>query len=115
MPNGGILDLIDRGKITVVVDGSPLVSVDGDLRSLDLEVSGLERTGLKLSHLIMARKSSGRVLLESSRLVKRFVKKGWKISLYDRGEHLLSAGRRSNFGTRLWFNPLKIRELLKIA
>lgn len=109
-----MLDAITKGRVIVSVDGKPVISVDSDSKSLELEVSGLEKASLKISSLFDKKTVSGRTLLEASHIVKKFTKKGWSFSLYDKGDQLLSTGPPSRFGMPLRFNPLKLRRILQI-
>ncbi len=113
MINEGVLGAIRQGKVTISMDGNPVISVDSSSKSLELEISGLEKTKFKLSSLFEAKTVKGKIFLESSYLVKRLTKKGWSFSLYDKGERLLTAGT-SRFGSPLHFNPLKLRRILRI-
>lgn len=110
-----LLDAINQGKITISIDGKPIVSLDTSAKSLELEMSGLEKIDLKISNLFVTRTSRGKMFLHSSRLVKKFAKNGWNFSLYDKGERLVTAGGRSRFGPRLLFNPLKLKQILKVV
>ncbi|GEM_PF-2090388 len=109
-----LLDAINQGKVTISVDGKPVIAVDTTTKSLELEMAGLEKMNLKISSLFAAKTNKGKMLLQSSHLVKKFVKKGWSFSLYDRGERLLTAGGLSRFGPHLRFNPLRLRQILKV-
>ncbi|MFZ1075954.1 MAG: hypothetical protein WAN47_00825 [Nitrosotalea sp.] len=109
-----ILNMVNKGKITISIDGKPIMSLDRNSKSLDLEISGVEKTNLKLSNLFEAKTIKGRMFLEASQLVKKFTKDGWMFSLYDRGERLLTTSTPSRFGLHLRFNPLKLRRILSV-
>lgn len=110
----GALDMITKGKVTISVDGNPIMSVDSNTKSLDLEASGLEKASLRISSLFEKKTVKGMVLLEASHLAKKFAKKGWSFSLYDKGDRLLSTSYPSRLGFSLHFNPLKLRRILRI-
>ncbi|MGI0047257.1 MAG: hypothetical protein ACREBB_08725 [Nitrosotalea sp.] len=114
MIGGKILDAINQGKVTISIDGKPVMSLDRNAKSLELEISGLEKTNLKISNLFKTKTVKGKMLLESSYLVKKFTKNGWRFSLYDKGERLLTTSTPSKFGSPLHFNPLKLRRILRI-
>ena len=114
MIDGRILDSITQGKVTISVDGKPIMSVDSNSKSLELEVSGLESASLKISSLFEKKMVRGKILFEASQMAKKFAKKGWSFSVYDKGDRLLSTGSHSMFGTSLHFNPLKLRRILRI-
>ncbi|MDE1829841.1 MAG: hypothetical protein KGI25_05930 [Thaumarchaeota archaeon] len=114
MIGDGMIDMITQGKVTISVDGKPIISVDSNSKSFELEASGLEKANLKISSLFEKKMSKGEIFLESSHFAKKFAKKGWSFSLYDKGDRLLSTGSPSRFGTSLHFNPLKLRRILRI-
>lgn len=109
-----MLNMINKGKITISIDGKPVMSLDRNSKSLELEISGVEKTNLRLSNLFEAKTIKGRIFLETSQLVKKFTKDGWMFSLYDRGERLLTTSTPSKFGLHLRFNPLKLRRILRV-
>ena len=113
MISESVLDSINQGKVTISVDGKPVMSLDRNAKSLELDMSGLERINMKISSLFVPKASKGKKFLESSHLVRKFTKNGWRFSLYDKGEHLLTASGLSRFGPRLQFNPLKLKRILK--
>ena len=115
MEGGSLLDAISKGKVTISVDGKPLMSLDKDSKSLDLEISGLERAGLKISDLFKARHGGKKSYLTSPAIIRKFVKNGWKFSLYDKGYRLITAGGTSRLGPRLRFSPLRLDRILKAS
>ncbi|HJU14617.1 MAG TPA: hypothetical protein VJ792_09205 [Candidatus Nitrosotalea sp.] len=115
MEGGTLLDAISHGKVTISVDGKPLMALDTDSKSLDVEMAGLERLGLRISDLFLAGYRGKRVYLKSSGIVRKFVKNGWRFSLYDKGDRLVMAGGTSRFGPILRFNPLRLRRILRAA
>jgi hypothetical protein len=46
-----MLGMISDGKITMNIDGKPVMSLDRNSKSLEIELSGFEKTNLKLSNL----------------------------------------------------------------
>lgn len=109
-----MLDMISDGKITISIDGKPVMSLDRNSKSLEIELSGFEKTNLKLSNLFEAKTIKGKRFLEASHLVKKFTKNGWMFSLYDKGERLLTTSIHSKVGLRFGFNPLKLRRILRV-
>lgn len=109
-----MLDAINQGRVTVSIDGKPVISLDGSTKSLGLDMAGLEGADLKISSLFQAKKSKGRVFLESSKIMRKIAKNGWKFSLYDKGEQILTTGSTSRLGPHLYFNPLKLRRMLRV-
>ncbi|MGB6464363.1 MAG: hypothetical protein WBF38_09100 [Nitrosotalea sp.] len=109
-----MLNMINKGKVAISIDGKPVMSLDRNSKSLELEISGFEKTNLKLSSLFEPRTIKGGIFLEASQLVKKFTKDGWMFSLYDRGERLLTTSTPSRFGLHLSFNPLKLKQILRV-
>jgi hypothetical protein len=109
-----MLNMINKGKVTINIDGEPVMSLDRNSKSLELEITGFEKTNLKLSNLFEVKTIKGRVFLEASQLVKKCAKEGWMFSLYDRGERLLTTSTPSRFGLHLRFNPLRLRRILRV-
>ncbi len=106
--------MINEGKIRIGINGIPIVSLDGDSKSFEVEISGLRQNDLKISNLIESRKSKKRMLLETSGLLRKITKNGWSFSLYDKGERLLTTGKPAKFGRYLHFNPLKLKRILEV-
>lgn len=109
-----MLNMVSKGKITISTDGKPIMSLDRNSKSLELEISGVEKTNLRLSNLFEAKTIKGRIFLETSQLVKKLAKEGWIFSVYDMGERLLTTSAPSKFGLHLRFNPLKLRRILRV-
>ena len=109
-----VLDAISQGKVTVSIDGKPAISLDGNAKSLGLDMAGLEEADLRISSLFEAKTSKGKIFLRSSSVMRKIARNGWKFSLYDRGEQILTTSGPSRLGPRLCFNPLKLRRMLRV-
>ncbi len=110
-----MFDAINQGTVTLSINGKPILSLDGDTKSFELEMVGLEEANLKLSDLFETKTTRGKILLKSAGFVRRLAKNGWKFSLYDKGEEILTTRGLSRFGPRLHFNPLKLSQILKVV
>jgi hypothetical protein len=111
----GTLNMISEGKVSICINGRPVVSLDGDSKSFEVEISGLKENDLKISNLIEARKSKKRLLLGTSALLRKMTKNGWSFSLYDKGEWLLTTGKpASKIGRHIHFNPLRLKRILDV-
>jgi hypothetical protein len=108
------LNIIREGKVTMSINGRPLVSLDSDSKSIGVEISGLKENGLKLSNLFETKMNKGRVFLETSHLLRKLAKNGWSFSVYDRGERLLTTKSFSKLGRHLGFNPLRLKRILEV-
>ncbi len=109
-----MLSMISDGRVTISIDGNPVMSLDRNSKSLEIELSGFEKTNLKLSNLFEAKIIKGKRFLLASHLVRKFTKNGWMFSLYDKGERLLTTSVPSKVGLHLLFNPLKLRRILRV-
>lgn len=114
MLDGKMLDSISQGRITINIDGKPVMCLDKDSKSFELEMTGLEKINMRFPGLFVPKANRGKMLLESSQQIAKFVKSGWTFSIYDKGERLLSVGGPSKFRPQLRINPLRLRRLLKI-
>jgi len=51
MTGESVINAINRGRITISINGSPVILLDGDSKRLDLEVSGIVKANMRLSRL----------------------------------------------------------------
>lgn len=112
-----LLSLFASGVLTVGVNGLPLLKVDAESRSVDVEAAGVKEYGIKLSKVIQlesGQKGVRGLLKGSESTAKGLSKKGWRLTLYDKGSSILTMGRG---GSRLTgyvrANPMKIRKILE--
>ncbi|MDE1861645.1 MAG: hypothetical protein KGI33_01905 [Thaumarchaeota archaeon] len=111
MTGESVINAINRGRITISINGSPVILLDGDSKRLDLEVSGIVKANMRLSDFFEARMKRRSMLLKSTSLARRLIKKGWMLSLYDRGDQILTAGRFSRLGPYIRFNPKRLSRI----
>ncbi len=110
----GLLALIPAGKVTVSVGSRPLATLDADRKMLDLEVGGMEESGVRLSDLIKIRTGAGAALQESMRVSGTLSRLGWKLNLYADGDRVLSMGSGvSRLTGHISVSPRRLRKLLK--
>lgn len=111
-----LLQMFDAGRLTVSVNGLPTLSVDADSKSLGLEARGVKESGLKLSTMIRAEGQGIGIagLLNGAESIARTLsEKGWKMTLYDRGDRILTMGRGVSALTgHVGTSPLKLRRIL---
>jgi hypothetical protein len=108
------LELVPSGKATVSLGGRPLLSVDADAKALDLEADGMGEAGLRLSDLIKLQEGHGGVVEGSIHVARALSRLGWKLTLYERGDKVLSMGRSASRLTgRISVNPLRLKKLLE--
>ena len=112
-----LLSIFESGILTVEVNGSPLVKVDAESRSLDLEAQGIKECGLKLSKLIefeTGEKGIKTMISASESTARRLSERGWSLALYDRGSTILKMGRGvSRLTGHIQVNLLKFRRILE--
>lgn len=110
----GLLVLVPAGKATVTVEGHPLLSVDADEKTLDVEADGLAEAGLHLSAFGLG----GNLVSElagSMHYTGALSRAGWKLNLYSEGDRVLTMGKGvSRLTGRVSVNPIRLRRLLKV-
>jgi len=111
-----MLPLFESGNVTVTVNNFPLVKADAKSKSLDVEIRGVKELGLNLRTLVKIQgKSQG--ILESLKgsesMARELNEKGWKLSIYESGNGLLTMGRGvSPLTGYIRANPLKLWRVL---
>lgn len=109
------LELVPSGKATVSVGGRPLLSVDADARAMNLEADGMSEAGLRLSDLIKLKEGHGGAVEVSLHVARALSRLGWKLTLYERGDEVLSMGSGvSRLTGRIRVNPLRLKKLLEV-
>ena len=112
-----LLSMFESGILTVAVNGFPLVKVDAESRSLDLEAQGIKECGIKLSDLIKlesGEKGIKGIISASESTARRLSDEGWSLILYDKGNKILRMGRGvSRLTGHIQVNLLKLRRILE--
>ena len=110
----GLLGLIPSGKATVSVGGRPVLTVNADRKTLDVEAAGVGEAGLRLSDLVKAQEGGGNVIEGSLHVTGALARLGWRLTLYAEGDRIISMGNGvSRLTGRISVNPLRLRKLLK--
>ena len=105
--------MIPTGRATVSVGGRPLVTVDADRRMLDLEVAGMEESGVRLLDFVRSGAGPG-AAIESVRAGGTLSRLGWKLNIYAGGDRVLSMGSGvSRLTGHVNVNPRGLKKLLK--
>jgi hypothetical protein len=111
-----LLSMFESGSLHVGINGRPLLKVDAETRSLDVEVAGIKETGIKFSKIKTSEDQSLGIqgLIKTSRETARELSDiGWKLSVYDKGKSVLTMGSGvSRLTGRISANPLRLRRLL---
>ncbi len=109
-----LLSLLSSGAITVTVGGFPLLSIDSQQRTLDVEIQGAKEAGLKLSDLM--EKQEGREshpLRGAESIARELSRLGWRLTLYNEGSRAAVIGSGvSRLTGHMSVNPLKLKGLL---
>ena len=109
-----LLGLVPSGKATVSVAGRPLVTIDADKKTLDLEAGLAGAAGLRLSDLMKLEEGPGGAIEGSLRLPGALAHLGWRLTVYSEGDTILTMGSGvSRLTGRISMNPLRLRKLLK--
>ena len=109
----GLLALVPTGRATVSVGGRPLVTVDADRKMLDLEVAGMEESGVRLLDFVRSGAGPG-AAIESVRAGGTLSRLGWKLNVYAGGDRVLSMGSGvSRLTGHVSVNPRGLKKLLK--
>ena len=107
------LSLLTSGELVIRVSESPLLSVRSDERTLDIDVTGAKRAGLRLSRIIEAEGARMGVVREAAALGRRLSDVGWTLTLRDGEERLVSLGRgASSLTGHVRLNPARLGRLL---
>jgi hypothetical protein len=119
--SAGFLRLLSSfvsGNLTVSVNNFPFVKIDGETKTLDVEIKGLEQSGLKMGSFIQSGTSKGNFLdtiRQSSGMAHRLHNEGWSIRVFEGESSLLKVGRGVSPMTGfVWVNPLKIPRLMRL-
>ena len=110
----GLLGHVPSGKATVSVGGHPLLSIDADKKTLDVESDGVSDAGLRISDLFRLQEGRAAKIEAPMHVTGALSRLGWKLTLYAGGDKVLSMGSGvSRLTGRVSVNPLKLRKLLK--
>jgi len=94
--------------------GLQFIEVNGDEKTLDVEVAVAKRAGMKPLNLAKTNVGPLGTLLGPIRVAGVLSQAGWKLNLRAGGEVVLTMGKGSSRLTgRITVNPLKTRKLLK--
>jgi hypothetical protein len=111
-----LLSIFESGSLHVGINGRPLLKVDAQSRSLDVDTAGMKETGIRLSKLKTSEDHNLGIqgLIKTSRDTARGLSDvGWKLSVYDKGKSVLTMGSGvSRLTWRISANPLRLRRLL---
>jgi len=110
----GFLANVSKGKATVSVKGTPLVQLDAETRTIDVDVDGLRAAGVRIWDLVGQDEGMFGGLKGPVRIASEMSELGWSLAVYAGKEKVLTVGSGlSRLTGRIGLNPLKTRKLLK--
>ena len=109
-----LLGVMSGGKATVAIRGRPVISVDADEKTLEVDAGGAKEAGVRLSDLVREGGGPLATLTGSVRIAGILSEQGWELTLRSEGNDLLKMGKGAYRLTgRISASPLKARKLLK--
>ncbi len=111
------LSIFTSGSFTLSVNGIPTLAVDAESKELNLEAKGVKKSGLKLLNIIKENREGFTGLLKTSEsTAKKLSETGWKVTVYDGTNVVLTMGSGvSRLTGYIHVNPLKFRTILEIV
>lgn len=110
-----VLSFVPAGKATVSFGGRPVISVDADRKTVEVEADSAGDAGIRLRDLVKLEEGGGGALQGSIRVTRTLTRLGWRLNLYAEGEKLLSLGSGvSKLTGGVGVNPMKLRKLLSL-
>jgi hypothetical protein len=114
--SGALIDLftlVKAGGLTAALNGLPVVTVDAESRSLDVEAQGVKECGISLSTIVAPEGGRFSEIIGARSVARRLAKKGWTLTLYYKGSELMRMGSEVSVLTgHIRANPLKLRKVL---
>ena len=109
-----LLGLLPSGKVTVSMSGRPILSLNADEKTLDVETEGMTDAGVHLSDLVKLQEGRGAIIEGPTRTAGVLSRLGWKLTLYGEGDRILSMGSGvSRLKGHISLNPVRLRKLLR--
>jgi len=110
----GILGIITGGKATITVHGRPMVEVDADEKTLEVDAGGAKELGLRVTDLVRGEGGPLALFTGPVRVAGALSEQGWELTLRSEGDVVLKMGKgTSRLTGRIGISPLKARKLLK--
>lgn len=110
-----VLSFMPTGKATLSFGGHPIITVDADRKTVEVETERAGEAGIRLKDLVKVEEGGRGVLRGSIHATRTLTRLGWRLNLYTGGEKLLSLGSGvSRLTGGAGINPLKLRKLLDL-
>jgi hypothetical protein len=111
----GLLAFVPAGKATVTVQGHPMISIDADSKTVEVEADGVGEAGLHLSDLVKVEEGTSSMIQGSMHVTGALSHMGWKLVLFAGGERILTMGSgTSRLTGHISVNPLRLKKLLDV-
>ncbi len=113
-----VLSEFVSGTLTITVNSFPLAKIDGESKTLDVEVKGFRESGLHLGELLQigdSKKGFLEKIKQSNSFAQSLHEDGWKVRVFEGDESLLTMGRGvSPLTGFMWLNPLKLPKIMSL-
>jgi hypothetical protein len=113
-----LLTSLESGSFAVTANGFPMLKVDAETRSVDLEAKGVRESGIKLRKIVTAAAGGSEtfgLVRGSESIARRLSNIGWTVTLYDGSSKLATMGNTASALTgHIRANPLKLRRVLDV-
>jgi hypothetical protein len=107
------LSNIAAGTLTVSVNNFPFLKIDGETKTLDVEITGLRESGIRAPSIGESRPGFMDALKASEKIAKSLQENGWRLQVFEGGSSIILMGRGVSSLTRfVWGNPLKLLKIL---
>jgi hypothetical protein len=112
---GESLSNIQSGTLIVSVNNFPFLKIDGESKTLDVEIKGLKECGIQTTNMIGGvTRGLMEMLSTSQKIAKGLHEKGWKLRVFQGGSSFFSMGRGvSSLTGFVWGDPLKLLKILR--
>jgi hypothetical protein len=106
------------GTLTVCINNFPFLKVNGESKTLDVELKGFKESGLHLGDMLEKgdkKKDLMDTIKESSSVARRLHEIGWEIRVFEGEDSLIAMGNGvSSLTGYVWFNTLKLWKIRDI-
>ena len=108
-----LLGTVPSGRMTVSVGGEPLVTMDADSKTLEVDLEKAKKAGLDVSEIIRVEGGRTASIRGSVNVAGALSHLGWRLDLYSGGERVVSLGKgHSRLTGYVGFNPLRLKKIL---
>ena len=110
-----LLGSVPSGRMTVSIGGKPLVTLDAERKTLEVDLEKAKGAGLDISEIIRVEGGRTASIRGSVHVAGALSRLGWRLDLYSRGEKVISLGKGpSRLTGHVSFNPLRLKRVLEL-